>query len=54
MTCNYSKDINTIVVVTWNFEIRCRVVKIEFHYATLQNMNVHDDCVSCIKELTYY
>jgi len=35
MTCNYSKDINAIVAVTWDFEICFRIVKIEFHFATL-------------------
>lgn len=45
MSCNYSKDINTIVTVTWDFKICNRVVKTEFHYVTVRNMNVHDDCV---------
>lgn len=35
MPYNYSKDINIIVAVIWDFEICSRVVKTEFHYVTL-------------------
>jgi len=41
MTCNYLKNINAIIAVTWDFEICFHIVKTEFHYVTLSKTQMY-------------